>query len=144
MKKNALILFASLLFVCSFVDGQIIKQKELIGLWSLNDNKNDIMLEFFDSSRFTIDPENIPGMLSPKKYTLTSLDNESLLTLYFDNGGNLWNKKIYLIRKSGSDAFILQIPDESKTGKIIFKWKTNDKKNTFYLYQLQRKKETLI
>ena len=102
------------------------------------------MLEFFDSSRFTIDPENIPGMLSPKKYTLTSLDNESLLTLYFDNGGNLWNKKIYLIRKSGSDAFILQIPDESKTGKIIFKWKTNDKKNTFYLYQLQRKKETLI
>ena len=143
MKKNIVILLVFLLSTSLPVNGQTIKQKDLIGLWSLNDGKNDIMLEFFDSARFTIEPENIPSMLNPRKYTLTKVNSESLLTLYFDNGGNSWGRKFYLIRKSDYDLLILQIPDETKTGNIIYKWKTNDKKNTFYLYGMQRKKSTL-
>ena len=99
-----------------------------------------MMLEFFDSSRFTIDPENIPGMLNPAKYILSSSDGESLLTLYFDNGGNSWGRRIYLIRKSASDFFLLQIPDETKSGHTIYKWKAVSKTNTLYLYKMQRKK----
>jgi hypothetical protein len=137
---NKLLLTAFLFSFFSTVIGQNIQFNDLKGEWTMDTgrNVNTLHFDFINESTYSYSSEK-DTTLGKDHYELKSKDHESILTLYKNSGTYVMSRRFYLIRKINSVSFKLQIPETNQFGEIIsFEWGSENKKNTFILYRMER------
>ncbi|HMH22811.1 MAG TPA: hypothetical protein VK563_13590 [Puia sp.] len=130
---NKLILTASLIFIISIVNGQMINTTDLVGDWVFDKGKTLIEIDFKNDSIFRYNKPDDPD----GKYSLLKIRNETVLTLEINTGGNGWEHEIYLIRRLPVVRFfILQVPKKDKKGKPIIEWQKHYGRDEYILTRI--------
>ncbi|HMC86262.1 MAG TPA: hypothetical protein VKI61_12090 [Chitinophagaceae bacterium] len=103
------------------------KVKDLVGgQWGLSEDKNDRLIEFYDSSKFKIVYLNGKDINEHGRFLLDQKNGQTVLTLNFDSGN--FKQEVILLRLRDSaylNFYYLQIPAKNEKDQFIFEWQNN-------------------
>ncbi len=140
MKFYKALLTIVLTSLFSISKGQKISSKDLKGSFcTIGLSEMEYFIIFQDSSNFYFSPKSSEFGNQKGTYSLEEINSENVLTIDILPGINKGRKIIFLIRNYNPNLYLLQIPQKTPSGEIVYKWENIKSKNDYRLF-VNRKK----